>query len=280
MSRSTVSPPGVSTVAVSFHLPPAELIARLQASVARRGTHLRGIVVSNNPKHPLASPSIDFEVIRGSNAHLDFSGYFEGLERLLAVNPDAATGNVLFVNDSLIVKHAADCIIHRVLGLDSLLAQLKVPAIGGKLDPYRSICLRNPWSGHAGYVSSFCFLLNALAQSTIRGLLGGAAADGVLASSPLTDPAWGAGIPPVLREQIRAHLVYEGSPYLWQSSVDHPAEQILKKARCVYFESRLSGAIGSDGAVLPINSGPRSQANIFVRESLARIARALKGASP
>ena len=272
MSQSTVC-----VVAICYHLPPAKFITSLQVLTARFGTRLRGIVVSNNPEHPLASPSSDFEVIRGSNAHLDFSGYFEGLERLLALNPDGAAGNVLFVNDSLILKHAAECIIRRVLGLDRLLAQLKVPAIGGKVDPYRSICLRNPWSGHAGYVSSFCFLLNVLAQPMMRGLLGSATIDGVLTPLPLTDPAWGAGLHPALREQIRAHLVYEDSPYLWQSKADHHTELILKKARCVYFESRLSGAIGSDGAVLPINSGPRSMVDIFIREALSRVARTLRG---
>jgi hypothetical protein len=277
MIRPTDAPSSVRTVAVCYHLPPADLVARLQRLASRSGARLRGVVVSNNPGHSLALPVADFVVIRGSNAHLDFSGYFEGLEQLLAVPPGAAADNVLFLNDSLLIKHAAERILSRVLGLDRLLARLEVPAIGGKLDPYRSICLRNPWSGHAGYVTSFCFILNALAQPAMRTLLDDAAADGVLSSSPLADPGWGANMPAVLRESIRAHLSYEGSPYLWRSGANGHTELTLAKARCVYFESRLSGAIGSDGAVLPINSGPRSQADIFISETFARFAKAMRG---
>ena len=278
MNTSSDTPQSIHAVAVCYRLPPAEFIGKLQTLAARSGTRLRGVVVSNNPEHPLTSPSPDIEVVRGSNAHLDFSGYFEGLERLAPALADAASGNVLFINDSLLVKHAAGCILRRVLGLDRLFRQLDVPAIGGKVDPYRSVCLRNPWSGHVGYVTSFCFLLNASARPMLRGLLADAAADGVLASSPVNDAAWGAGMRPVMREHIRAHLTYEGSPYLWQSTSGRDAEVIRKKARCVYFESRLSGAIGSEGAVVPINSGPRSRADIFLNESMARVVRTLQGA--
>lgn len=278
MSQPTGTPSNTRIVAVCFHVPPAAFIARLRAMALRRGQYLQGVVVSNNPAHPLASPSSDIEVIRGSNAHLDFSGYFEGLERLVEVRSDAAMSNVLFINDSLIIKHAADCILHRVLSLDQLLAQLAVPAICGKLDPYRSICLRNPWSGHTGYVSSYCFLLNALAVPVMRSLPCNAVTDGVLTTSPLANRDWGVGMPPAMRESIRAHLLYEGSPYLWQSRETDDAEVALKKACCVYFESRLSGVIGCNGAVVPINAGPRSQADIFVRETFARVARMLGGA--
>lgn len=276
MSRSREAPSIVRTVAVCFHLQPAEFITELRTLASLCGTRLRGVVVSNNAAHSLVSPASDIDVIRGSNAHLDFSGYFEGLERMMATQPDTVPGNVLFVNDSLIMKHAAACILGRVLRLHKILAQITVPAIGGKLDPYRSICLRNPWSGHAGYVSSYCFLLNALAQPALRALLDNAAVDGVLAASPLAESEWGAGMSPVMRESIRAHLLYEGSPYLWKSSGRSDPQLILKKARCVYFESRLSGAIGSDGAVVPINSGPRSNAQILIAETFARVARTLR----
>jgi hypothetical protein len=277
MSVSTQPALHVCTVAVCYHLSPAELIAQLQALAPRQGTRLHGIVVSNNPVHPLTSPSIDFEVIRGSNAHLDFSGYFEGLGRLRSTRSDVGQGNVLFVNDSLFSKHAAGCILGHVLRLDRLFGQLALPAIGGKADPYRSICLRNPWSDSASYVSSFCFLLNALALPLLQALPADADADGALSPLPLGDPHWGAGMPPILREQIRAHLAYQGSPYLWPGAKDPNNELLPKKARCVYFEHRLSGAIGSAGAVVPINSGARSRADIFINEMFARLALALKG---
>ena len=87
----------------------------------------------------------------GSNVQLDFSGYFEGFDRLLVTDPDAAAANVLFANDSLLTHHATATILRHVLQLDGLLTQLLVPAMAGKFDPYRSICLRSPWSGHPGY---------------------------------------------------------------------------------------------------------------------------------
>lgn len=278
MSASSKAKPHVHMVAVCYHLRPASFIERLQTLASRCGRRLRGIAIANNAGHPLDSPTPDIEVLRGTNSQLDFSGYFEGLERLAATHPDTASGNVLFLNDSLLTKHAGGHILGRVLSLDPLLQHLMVPAMAGKFDPYRSICLRNPWSGHTGYMTSFCFLLNARAQPTLRRLPADAAADGVLMASPVHDAAWGAGMHPLMREQIRAHLVYEGSPYLWpRAGVDH-AELMRKKASCVYFEHRLSGAIGNDGALVPINSGPRLRAGLFLNEMAARVARTLTGA--
>jgi hypothetical protein len=83
-------------------------------------------------------------------------------------------------------------------------------------------------------------------------------------------------MPAALREHIRAHLAYEGSPYLWPAAPSTPAQLLRKKAACVYLEARLSGAIGRDGALVPINAGPRSTTDIFVREILARLARTAK----
>lgn len=266
----------IHVVAVCHQTPPEQFVASLRRIAQRHGTALRGVMVCNSASHALSSEGPDFDTVRGSNAILDFSGYFEGLERLLAAHADAASGSVLFVNDTLLTKHASDCILGRLLALDGLLQQMRVPAIAGKLDPYRSVCLRNPWSGHDSYISSFCFLLNVHALPAMRRLIDDAASDGVLLDRPIEDEAWGQGVPVLLREHIRAHLAYEGSPYLWPLASRKDADLLRKKACCVYFENRLSGAIGQDGAIVPINSGPRSSADIFVREAFARAARSLK----
>ena len=100
-----------------------------------------------------------------------------------------------------------------------------------------------------------------------------AAEDDVFANAAVHDETWGRRMPAVLREHIRAHLAYEGSAYLWPAAESTPADQLRKKASCVYLESRLSGAIGDEGALVPINSGPRATTDIFVREFLARLAR-------
>jgi hypothetical protein len=275
MSAAAGSNPDLYAVAVCYQVAPAPFIARLVAETARAGRRLRAVVVSNDPSHPLQSPAAGVEVIRGSNAQLDFSGYFEGFDRLLSTDPGAAGANVLFANDSLLTRHALATILRHVLQLDGLLGQLLVPAMAGKLDPYRSICLRSPWSGHPGYLSSFCFLLNRHAQPRLTRLPAEARDDGVLAACPVEAAEWGAGLAPVLREYIRAHLAYDRSAYLWRASAAAHTELIRKKAQCVYFEHRLSGSIGVDGALLPINAGPRSRARIALAETAARAVRAL-----
>lgn len=273
MTKPSNSRPPLHAVAVSYHVSPAQLLGRLQALASRCGRRLRGVAVSNNPAHAITPTSADMEVVRGSNANLDFSGYFEGLDRLTATHPDSSASNVLFVNDSLLTKHADGTILSRVVRMDALVQRLQVPAIAGKRDPYRSICLSNPWSRDAGYVTSFCFLLNARALPLLRRLPKDAARDGVFATAPVTDAAWGISMPPLMRETIRAHVAYEGSPYLWPSPAADDDELARKKASCVYFEHRLSGVIGIEGAVIPINSGPRSSAAVATGELLARAGR-------
>ena len=275
MTVAAGSNPDLYAVAVCYHVAPAPFIARLIAEAGRAGRRLRAVIVSNDPSHPLQSPAAGVEVIRGSNVQLDFSGYFEGFDRLLVTDPDAAAANVLFANDSLLTHHATATILRHVLQLDGLLTQLLVPAMAGKFDPYRSICLRSPWSGHPGYLSTFCFLLNRHAQPRLSRLPDDASNDGVLATCPIDDPDWGSRLAPVMREYIRAHLAYDRSAYLWRASAAAHAELIRKKAQCVYFEHRLSGSIGVDGALLPINSGPRSRVRIGVAETAARAVRAL-----
>lgn len=277
MSVAAVQQRRLHLVAVCHQMQPQEFAARLRTLAARRGFGLCGVVVSNNAAHSCPAESDELRFLRGSNELLDFSGYFEGLEHLLSVWPQAANDNLLFVNDTLVTRHAAGSVLGRVLGLDALLRQLQLPAIGGKLDPYRSICLRNPWSGQPGFVTTFCFLLNARALPAMRRLRVDAATDGVLVAAAPGDDAWGCRLAPVFREFIRAHVAYAGSPYLWPSAAKSDPPLLHKKACCVYFEGRLSGAIGAEGAVLPINSGPRSRTDLFLRELAARVVRSLGG---
>lgn len=275
MSGSSPEQRHLCVVAVCYQLRPDVFADRLRSLASRSGVVLHGVVVCNNAVHASGSMSGELEFLRGSNRFLDFSGYFEGLERLLAGHPKTAGGNVLFVNDTLVTKHAAACILGRVLGLDALLGKLRVPAMAGKVDPYGSICLRNPWSGHPSYVTTFCFMLNARALPSLRALLPQAIDDDVLSEAALDDDAWGRRMPAVFREHILAHLAYADSPYLWPGATTPGSDLLRKKACCVYFEGRLSGAIGSDGAIVPINSGPRSTADILVRETFSRVARSL-----
>ena len=277
MSAPATSPRRLHVVGVCHQLQPDAFAAKLQKLASRHGVTLRGVVVCNNTQHAWRPLQREVEVLRGSNRLLDYSGYFEGLDHLLARHPEAVDDNVLFVNDTLVTKQAAACILGRVLGLGSLLLQLQVPAMSGKLHPYRSICLRNPWSGLPGYITTFCFMLNARAVPSLRELTAQAAADDVFAQAELADDAWGRRMPPLFREHIRAHLSYAGSPYLWPSATERNADMLRRKASCVYFEGRLSGAIASAGALVPINAGPRSQAELYLHEVATRVLRPLFG---
>ncbi len=267
--------PSVRAVAVCYHMKPDRFIERLDSLAADAGIRLRGVVVNNQPEHASLPHVGAFQVVQGTNHHLDFSGYFEGLQHLLVIG-DSDASNVLFMNDSLLTAHSSSAIFRRVIALDRLLQQLEVPAGVGKLDPYRSICLRNPWSGHGSYLSTFCFLLNRSAQPILRRLIADAETDGVLSEAPLEDLNWGAGLTPLMREYIRAHLVYDGSPYRWRAAAPEP-ELIRKKAQCVYFEHRLSGSLGLEGALVPINAGPRSRLAVTSAETATRLLRSLKG---
>jgi hypothetical protein len=277
MKPSVEAPRPQHVVAVCHQMPPQSFAARLRALAPDHRIRLRGVVVGNNADHSWPADCDGLRFLHGSNELLDFSGYLEGLEHLLVVEPASASDNVLFVNDSLFTKHAAGCLVRHVLGLDPLLRQIRLPAICGKQDPYRWISLRNPWSGHPGFVTTFCFMLNATALPMIRRLRDDAQADGLFVDAPPDDDAWGMGLSASFREFIRVHVSYAGSPYLWPAAPGSDARLLRKKACCVYFESRLSGAIGAEGVVLPINAGPRSRSDIFVRELAARAWRAVAG---
>ena len=275
MSSSTAEPRRMHLVAVCHRLRPETFVVKLQSLASGCGATLRGVVVSNNMAHGRTAMPREVEILQGSNRLLDFSGFFEGLDHLLVRHPEAAASNVVFVNDTLVTKHAATCILGRVLGLDALLGKLRVPAMGGKLDPYRAICMRNPWSGHSGYITSFCFLLNSLALPLMQRLTADAQADGVLAGAEVGDAGWGRQLPHDFREMLRAHLLYPESPFLWPAARSSSPDLLRRKASSSYFEHRLSGHLGKSGVVVPINAGPRSIASIAVRERMARLSRAI-----
>lgn len=261
-------------VGVCFSQEPSIFISKIAKLSARSGRLLRGVVISNNPHHSLESKNDNIKVLKGTNAHLDFSGYFEGLQYLVSSYSQADLSVVFFANDSLFFKHAARTIVSRLLSLYDLVEDIQIPAISGKADSYKSICNRNPWSGDLHYITSYCFLLNGPALHYFQMLPFDANHDGVLENLPLADGAWGFGLSGVMREFIRAHLIYHSSPYIWGNYATASPETIMRKAHCVYFEHRLSGLIGMNGALIPINSGGRASSVIYVMEFAYRIVRA------
>ena len=229
----------INLVAVCYQRPPDRFAASLQRIAQRHGVALRGVIVCNRARQVQARlQDSRFDLAQGSNALLDFSGFFEGLERLLSTRPEAAASNVLFVNDSLFTKHAASCILGRVLSLDALMRQLQVPAMAGKVAPFRSICRQNPWSGDRGFVPTFCYMLNARGLPLLQQLKSLAAEDDVFADAAVSDEAWGRKMPTVLREHIRAHLAYQGSLTVAGRCDRRRQELLRKKTACVFLEIR------------------------------------------
>jgi len=276
--NATSRPPRreINVVAVCYQRPADRVAVGLQRIAQHHGVALRGVIVCNRSQQvQVRLQDSRFDLIQGSNALLDFSGFFEGMERLLSTRSEAASSNILFVNDTLFTKHAASCILGRVLDLDVFLERLSAPAISGKLDPYRAICMRNPWSGHSGYITSFCFLLNSLALPLMRQLPADAHIDGLLGDAEVGDLGWGSQLPHDLREMLRAHLLYPGSPLLWPAARSSNSDLLRRKAASSYFEHRLSGHLGKSGVVVPINAGPRSIASVALNERMARLSRAI-----
>jgi len=276
MSAASAEVREIDVIAVCYQYPADRVAANLLRIAQSHRVVLRGVLVCNDAQRiPTSLKDRGFDVMRGSNGLLDFSGFFEGLDRLSSTRPRTATTNVLFVNDSLFTKHATSCVLGRVLGLDALLRQLRMPAMAGKLDAYRAICMRNPWSGHSGYITSFCFLLNALALPLMQQLTADARADGVLEDAEVGDASWGGRLPDDFREMLRAHLLYSHSPFQWPAARHSTADLLRRKAGTSYFEHRLSGHLGKSGVVVPINAGLRSIASVAISERMALLARAI-----
>jgi hypothetical protein len=205
--------------------------------------------------------------IAGDNVDLDFSAYFAGGEWL---SHEGATHGV-FLNDSLFRSHATETNLRAVMRLLPLLCEMELPAIAGKADAYTTMVHSNPWSGLGCYVSSYCFALNRHALIALAQLRRFAALEGLSGAEALSDPDWGSGLLPAFREFLRANLIYRSSPYRWRGFDRHAVNDDLlrRKARCIYFEHRLSGEIARTGCLLPSNAGVVWQTRLFLAERVA-----------
>lgn len=258
----------MALVACSFAIEPQILQKRLVQLAARHGVKAHGVVVCNGP-HPLPASDHRWSFLRGSNADLDFSAYAQGS---LALGPHPV---VVFVNDSLFTAHHAGANLRALWGLLPLLARIELPALAGKADRYTTVCHRNPWSGLDLYISSYCFALNRSGLDVLAGLAAAADAQGLAHDTDLAAPGWGQGLDPVFREFLRANITHPCSPYRWHGLDRHlgDAPLLRRKARCIYFEHRLSGDIGRTGCILPTNAGPRARLRLYAAETAARLLR-------
>lgn len=270
MSSSQKSDREIAVVACSYLIDPISLKNRLVLLGNRLGVKFHGVVVTNGP-HEAFMDDPRWLVLSGSNEDLDFSAYFEGLLYWLN-NKAPLPSKILFINDSLFSTHSAYANVKSTIRLLGLLGDIQVPALIGKTDRYMTVCHRNPWSGLNIYVSTYCFAMNSAAMMIFLNLKSWADYAGLGHNVDINSSEWGDGLQPVFREFLRANIVYITSPYKWRNLTSKDRNQALlqKKARCIYFEHRLSGEIGLNGSILPINSGLRAQVYIYLSELFIR----------
>lgn len=269
----TASAP-IVIVACCYRLPATEVKRRVQRLLADEQLKIAGFVVSS-----LHEREVDlgdgWTALPSDNLDFDFSAYLTGARTV--VERGYASQTVLFINDTLFTDHAAYANFRAAWRQRGLIGEIEIPAIAGKADAYTTMCLRNPWSGLGLYITSFCFLLNAHALTLMLRLREFAEEDGVTHEVDVNTANWGAPLPGAFRQFIKAALVYPSSPYLWYRlrSGSYSPAQLRSKARCIYFEHRLSGAIAAAGCLLPSNAGPRWGVYLALSERLFRLRRRL-----
>lgn len=248
---------------------PIELVRKIERYFNPNGYLLRGYIASTRD-HGNVFLKDGWEHAYVDNDDYDFSAYFSGAKW---AEDKKKNGVFIFLNDTLFRDHSPGVNLRGLLRLAPIISSVDIPVISGKCDKYWSICLSNPWSGVDRYVSTYCFAVNKLGIEKIKTLRKFAEDDNLCNNLPVADDSWGSGLSKAFRVFLRAHLHFEGSPYKWYrfDSGYYSAEQVAIKARCVYYEHRLSGEISSDGGVLPINDGARNTVKVFFLEKLAKI---------
>lgn len=266
----------VTVVACCYNLNPTDVRTRLADMAAQLGVQFSGVIVANRPGSDVVGDH-QWSVVQGSNAAHDFSGYTEGLLQLQATHASCLNA-VVFLNDSVFEHHHARSNLRAVLQQLPLIGQIQVAAIAGKTDRYAMLCHSNPWSGLALYVSTFCFALNKPGLDTLLGLHAQAAADGLDDDLPISSPEWAARMPANFREYVRAFISYGHSSFSWPGlrRYDIADRLIAVKARCIYLEHRLSGEIGRQGCIVPINLRKQDRLRLYIAEKLAGLRHKLR----
>lgn len=247
------------------------MLHRIRRLIGFRAKVIGYVVCANESIERVITPG--WVLLPTDNQDFDFSAYLTGTERVRRSHPESSV--VIFLNDTLFTDHAAAANFKALWRQVGLMKSLEIPAIAGKADPYTTVCLQNPWSGLGIYVTSFCFMLNQHAIKYMLQLRAMADSDCVTLEKSVDDQMWGDKLPPAFRQFIKANLVYKQSPYLWYrlKETNFEPQQLSSKARAIYFEHRLSGAISRNGCMVPTNAGPRWSTYLNFHERWSRVLR-------
>jgi hypothetical protein len=260
----------IDVVGCCFTLTPAQFKDRLIKLAKDLDVEMRGVIVSNNTHLEPLNDS-NWSLVKGSNKDLDWSAYIEGVNVFRSAS-DTFSSCILFLNDSLFTSHNAKANLRPILNLLPLAESIDLPCMVGKADRYFTICHSNPWGGQNFYISTYCFILNSEAITIINRLPSLADEDGLGHTIDIASPNWGGGLRPAFREFLRANMAYINSPYAWHSLLRYSNNKSLlrSKARCIYFEHRLSGELVKNGCVMPINTSIRKRMYLQLAEAFSR----------
>jgi len=257
-------------VACAYYYSPESLIKKLDKLCLRHGFIGSGVIVDNNHRAQLINfKNSRWVVIKGTNHDLDFSAYSAGAKYLSDIN-HLNQEPIIFINDSLFFKHNASINFSSLVKVLPLLYKVEVPAIAGYQGKYIALCDRNPWGGGPGFIATYLFGLNNLGMHYLLGLYKLAEEDG-LNIIDIGSKEWGKNLPPSFREYLLACVYYKRSPMYWNVGfISHKQTKNLaqKKARCIYYEHRLTGEISKCGCIIPFNLGIKSRLCILFLDAI------------
>ena len=235
-------------VVCSFNVEPKLIIKRLDRILNNYSYNYNGVITCNK-NYNVISNIPNWNIIEGSNDFFDFSAYFEGVEFLN--NKFVIDSNILFLNDSIFLKHDFKYSINQILKANLIISEIITPSLIGFRSNYSSICLFNPWSKIDVFIPTYIFTINHAALNLFISLKSKAKIENIFTDN-IND--WSDKIP----YQFKIFL----HSYIFNKYFNIFRYLLLKcsiKARCVYFEHKLSGEIGLHGNFIFPNVGRKSQ---------------------
>jgi hypothetical protein len=256
-----------------YYVHVGKIIEIMNKHLEKEGLKFIGVVVDNKEQGQNISLHKDWSVINGSNEINEFSAYQEGIShaRTLGVNMKTP---MMIINDSLFTKHSYGYLLKEFIKNKTILKNFEEPSMIGMKSYYSSICLTNPWSSTISFIPSYIFLINYKALELFETLPDCALKDGIMFNDK---KYFGKGLKLQFLSLITYHSIKANERSTKKiSNMINDDLGILKKARCIYFEHRLTGLIGENGILFYLNDGWRKEFKFKIFEFLALVVNRLK----
>lgn len=225
----------LNIVIVCYYLNPYKIEKLIESFLDNYTYNL--IIVNNNPK--FSNISSKFRIIQGSNELLDFSGYVEGLKYL----GYSGRESIIFINDTLFIKHPYKLILKELLFSYGYIYKLSIPIIVGKSDSYSTFYIKNPISGISKYISTFCFMLNSKGIDIFICIY-----NKITNNISILDRD-------IFNNFITLHFYEKNfSLNIAANTIIMNQLELDKKKKTIEIEHSLTGLISLQGAIIPINA--------------------------